>query len=639
MANFFLDNSDLKHHLHHPLMEKLVALRERNYSDAEKYDYAPFNFEDAMDSYEKVLEIAGEISGEIVAANAEDVDHEGPHVVDGHVVYAQGTQKNLDALVKAGLMGISMPRRYNGLNFSLVPYIMAADMVSRADAGFVNIWGLQDCAETIYEFASEEQKQKYLPRVCAGETMAMDLTEPDAGSDLQAVMLKATYSEADGCWYLNGVKRFITNGDGNIALVLARSEEGTKDGRGLSMFIYDRNSGGVTVRRIENKMGIKGSPTCELVFKNAKAELCGSRKLGLIKYVMALMNGARLGIAAQSVGVSEAAYREAIAYARDRKQFGKAIIEFPAVYEMISLMKAKLDASRSLLYETTRFVDLYKTYEDIAKERSLEPEERAEMKAYQKLADAFTPLAKGMSSEFCNQNAYDCVQVHGGSGFMKDYACERIYRDARITSIYEGTTQLQVVAAIRHVTTGTYLHQIGAYEAATIAPELEPLRDRLKAMKEAYVKAVESVTETKDNEYIDFQARRMVEMAGHIIMGHLLLADTTRNESFRHSAEVYINFGGSQTRCLHRPLQTRDDGRLPQVTRAISLHKDEASPPRGRGLVLLLSPRHGAEARNAWTRIPILGMRYSPPKEFGIILNRICPRIVIFITRLQTTTI
>lgn len=546
MANFFLDNSDLKHHLHHPLMEKLVALRERNYSDAEKYDYAPFNFEDAMDSYEKVLEIAGEISGEIVAANAEDVDHEGPHVVDGHVVYAKGTQKNLDALVKAGLMGISIPRRYNGLNFSLVPYIMAADMVSRADAGFVNIWGLQDCAETIYEFASEEQKQKYLPRVCAGETMAMDLTEPDAGSDLQAVMLKATYSEADGCWYLNGVKRFITNGDGNIALVLARSEEGTKDGRGLSMFIYDRNSGGITVRRIENKMGIKGSPTCELVFKNAKAELCGSRKLGLIKYVMALMNGARLGIAAQSVGVSEAAYREAIAYARDRKQFGKPIIEFPAVYEMISLMKAKLDASRSLLYETTRFVDLYKTYEDIAKERSLEPEERAEMKAYQKLADAFTPLAKGMSSEFCNQNAYDCVQVHGGSGFMKDYACERIYRDARITSIYEGTTQLQVVAAIRHVTTGTFLHQIEAYEAATIAPELEPLRDRLKAMKEAYVKAVESVTETKDNEYIDFQARRMVEMAGHIIMGHLLLADTTRNESFRHSADVYINFGEAE---------------------------------------------------------------------------------------------
>ncbi len=546
MSNFYLDNSDLRHHLTHPLMQKLVTMRERNYADAEKYDYAPFNFEDAMDSYEKVLEIAGEISGEIVAANAESVDHEGPHVVDGRVVYAQGTQKNLDALIKAGLMGISIPRRYNGLNFSLVPYIMAADMVSRADAGFVNIWGLQDCAETIYEFANEEQKAKYLPRVCAGETMAMDLTEPDAGSDLQAVMLKATYSEEDGCWYLNGVKRFITNGDGDIALVLARSEEGTKDGRGLSMFIYDKNDGGVTVRRIENKMGIKGSPTCELVFKNARAELCGSRKMGLIKYVMALMNGARLGIAAQSVGVSEAAYREALAYAKDRKQFGKAIIEFPAVYEMISVMKAKLDASRSLLYETTRFVDLYKNWEDIAKERLLEDEERAEMKAYQKLADAFTPLAKGMSSEYCNQNAYDCVQVHGGSGFMKDYACERIYRDARITSIYEGTTQLQVVAAIRHVTTGSYLNKIKEYEAAEINADLLPLRERLVAMREKYEAAVAKVTETKDNELIDFMARRLVEMAGNIIMGHLLLLDTTRNEKFATSARVYINMGEAE---------------------------------------------------------------------------------------------
>lgn len=546
MANFYNDNPALKHHLAHPLMRRIVELKERNFTDAEKYDYAPFDFEDAMDSYEKVLEIAGEISGEIVAQNAEDVDHEGPHVVDGHVVYAKGTQKNLDALVKAGLMGISLPRRYNGLNFSLVPYIMAADMVSRADAGFVNIWGLQDCAETIYEFASEDQRQRFLPRVCAGETMAMDLTEPDAGSDLQAVMLKATYNEADGTWRLNGVKRFITNGDGHIALVLARSEEGTHDGRGLSMFIYDRNDGGVTVRRIENKMGIKGSPTCELVFKNAKAELCGSRKLGLIKYVMALMNGARLGIAAQSVGVSEAAYREALSYANDRKQFGKAIIEFPAVYEMLALMKAKLDASRSILYETTRFVDMYKVYEDIARERTLAPEERQEMKYYQRLADAFTPMAKGMGSEFCNQNAYDAVQIHGGSGFMKDYACERIYRDARITSIYEGTTQLQVVAAIRHVTTGTYLNRIKEYEAMGYSEELKSLKDRLVEMTSLYEKAVTAVTEVKNTEYVDFHARRMVEMAGHIIMGYLLLGDATRNGDFLKSANVYVNYGEAE---------------------------------------------------------------------------------------------
>lgn len=552
MSNFYNDNPDLKHHLSHPLMRKIVEMKERNFSDAEKFDYAPLDYEDAMDSYEKVLEIAGEISGEIVAQNAEDVDHEGPHVVDGHVVYAKGTQKNLDALVKAGLMGISLPRRYNGLNFSLVPYIMAADMVSRADAGFVNIWGLQDCAETIYEFADEDQRQRFLPRVCAGETMAMDLTEPDAGSDLQAVMLKATYNEADGTWRLNGVKRFITNGDGHIALVLARSEEGSHDGRGLSMFIYDRNDGGVTVRRIENKMGIKGSPTCELVFKNAKAELCGARRMGLIKYVMALMNGARLGIAAQSVGVSEAAYREALSYAHDRKQFGKPIIEFPAVFEMISLMKAKLDASRSLLYETTRFVDVYKIYEDIARERSLTPEERQEMKKYQRLADAFTPMAKGMGSEFCNQNAYDAVQVHGGSGFMKDYACERIYRDARITSIYEGTTQLQVVAAIRHVTTGTYLNQINAYAAEEYAPETSELKERLVKMTALYEEALKTVVDNKDTEYTDFHARRLVEMAGHIIMGYLLLGDTTRNEKFLKSANVYVNFGEAEVEKHHK---------------------------------------------------------------------------------------
>ncbi len=546
MANYYFDNTDLKHHLNHPLMSRIVELRERGYTDAQKFDYAPIDFEDAMDSYEKVLDIVGEICGDIVAPNAESIDHEGPHVVDGHVVYAKGTQVNLEALVKAGLMGISLPRRYEGMNFSLVPYIMAADMVSRADAGFVNIWGLQDCAETIYEFANEEQRKKYLPRVCAGETMAMDLTEPDAGSDLQAVMLRATYNNEDGNWYLNGVKRFITNGDGHISLVLARSEDGTKDGRGLSMFLYDKNDGGVTVRRIENKMGIKGSPTCELVFRNAKAELCGDRKMGLIKYVMALMNSARLGITAQAVGLCEAAYREALAYAKERTQFGKAIIEFPAVYEMLSIMKAKLDASRTLLYETTRFVDMYKTLEDISKERKLTPEERTEMKKYQKLADACTPLGKGMSSEYSNQNAYDAIQIHGGSGFMKDYACERIYRDARITSIYEGTTQLQVVAAIRHVTTGNYLSMIREYEAREISPEFYSLRNRLIEMTEIFEKTTEQVKAANDNEYIDFHARRLVEMAGHIIMSYLLLQDASRNESFRRSAEVYLNYGEAQ---------------------------------------------------------------------------------------------
>ena len=545
MANFYTDNPDLKHHLNHPLMHKIVELKERNYTDAEKYDYAPFNFEDAMDSYDKVLEIVGELCGTTIAENAESVDHQGPRVENGRVIYADGTQENIEACRKAGLMGMAMPRRYGGLNFPITPYIMAADIVSRADTGFENLWGLQDCAETIYEFADEDQKQRYITRVCAGETMSMDLTEPDAGSDLQSVMLKATPQE-DGTWLLNGVKRFITNGDSDIHLVLARSEEGTKDGRGLSMFIYDKRNGGVTVRRIENKMGIKGSPTCELVYKNAKAELCGSRRLGLIKYVMALMNGARLGIAAQSVGVSEIAYREALSYAKDRRQFGKAIIEFPAVAEILSTMKAKLDASRSLLYATARFVDMYKIYEDIAKERTLTSEERAEMKYYSKLADACTPMVKGMGSEFCNQNAYDCIQIHGGSGFMKDYACERIYRDARITSIYEGTTQLQVVAAIRHVTTGTYSKMIQELDAAEYAENLKPLQAKLQAMTAVYEAAVAKVADAKDTAYTDFMARRMVEMAGHIVMGYLLLEDATRNEVFTKSANNYVRLGEAE---------------------------------------------------------------------------------------------
>jgi len=408
---------------------------------------------------------------------------------------------------------------------------------------------LQDCAETIVEFADEDVKAEFLPRVTQGETCSMDLTEPDAGSDLQAVQLKATFNEKDGMWYLNGVKRFITNGDAQIKLVLARSEEGTSDGRGLSYFVADnKHDSTIKVRRIENKLGIKGSPTCELVFTNTPAKLVGNRRLGLIKYVMSLMNGARLGVGAQSVGVSEAAYKEAVAYANDRKQFGKAIIEFPAVFEMISVMKAKLDASRALLYETARFVDIYKSYEGIEAERKLTPEEKAEYKEYQKLADAFTPQVKMFASEYANQNAYDSVQVHGGSGFMKDYACERIYRDARILTIYEGTSQLQVVSAIRHVTTGSYLKQIREYEKQPINPEFYSFRKRLMVMTNLYENSVARVMDLKNPEYLDFQARRLVEIAGHIIMGYLLIIDASRNEIFRKSAEVYLNYGEVEVR-------------------------------------------------------------------------------------------
>ena len=551
MANFFLDNKDLQYHMNHPLMKRIVELKEKGYADKDLYDYAPTDFED---SYRRVMEIIGEVCGDVIAPNAEGVDQDGPKVVDDHVVYAPGTARNIEALNKAGLFGLTLPRKYEGLNFPLIYFVMANEMVARADAGFENIWGLQDCAETLNEFASEEIKAKYLPRVSRGETCAMDLTEPDAGSDLQAVMLKAHWDEAKGTWLLNGVKRFITNGDGHISLVLARSEEGTADARGLSMFVYDRNHMAVKVRRIENKLGIKGSPTCELVFTNAPAELVGDRKMGLIKYVMSLMNAARLGIGAQSTGLSEAAYREALKYARERQQFGKAIIEFPAIRELLANMKAKLQGSRAMLYETTRFVEIYKDLTHISHDRKLTPEERAEMKAYTRLADAFTPMLKLMSSEYCNSLAYDAIQIFGGSGYMKDYPIERIYRDARITNIYEGTSQLQVVAAIRHVTTGTYLAQIKEYEAQTY--EQKHLHEKLVALREEYEQSVQKVVSAENNEFIDFHARRMVEMAAHIIISYLLMRQAGEVEDYRNSAELYVKYAEAQNSAAARYIES-----------------------------------------------------------------------------------
>ena len=526
MANYYTDHPEFEFHLNHPLMKRIVELKERGFADKDEYADAPIDYEDAIENYKRMLEITGDIAANILEPNSEEVDTEGPHLVDGRMHYASKTYENLDATRKAGLWGVSMPRRYGGLNMPVTPYSMASEIVAAADAGFQNIWSLQDCIETLYEFGSEEQRQKYIPRVCAGETMSMDLTEPDAGSDLQRVMLKATYSDEQGCWLLNGVKRFITNGDSDIHLVLARSEAGTRDGRGLSMFIYDKRNGGVTVRHIENKLGIHGSPTCELVFKNAKAELCGSTRLGLIKYVMALMNGARLGIAAQSVGVSQ-----------------KAIINFPAVYDMLSRMKAKLDAGRSILYMTARYVDLYKTLEDISRERKLTAEERQELKKYSRLADAFTPIAKGMNSEYVNQNAYDAIQVHGGSGFIMEYKCQRLYRDARIFSIYEGTTQLQVVAAIRYITNGTYLGIMKEMLASEVAEELKPLQERTKKMVELYEQAVNYVKELGDQEAHDFLGRRLYDMTGDILMSLLILDDATRAPHlFTKSANVYVRY-------------------------------------------------------------------------------------------------
>lgn len=543
MANYYTDHPEIEFHLSHPLMKRIVDLKERNYEDKDKFADAPVCYEDAIENYKRILDITGDVAANIIEPNSEDVDLEGPHLENGRMIYASKTYENLDATRKAGLWGVSMPRRYGGLNLPNTTFSMLSEIISAADAGFQNVWSLQSCIDTLYEFGSEEQRQKYIPRISAGETMSMDLTEPDAGSDLQRVMLKATFDEENNCWRLNGVKRFITNGDSDIHLVLARSEEGTKDGRGLSMFIYDKRDGGVDVRHIEHKLGIHGSPTCELTYKNAKAELCGSTRLGLIKYVMALMNGARLGIAAQSVGVEQEAYNEALAYAKERAQFGKKIINFPAVYDMLSRMKAKLDAGRSILYQTARYVDIYKALEDIARDRTLTPEERKEMKLFSRLADAFTPLAKGMNSEYANQNAYDAISVHGGSGFIMEYKCQRLFRDARIFSIYEGTTQLQVVAAIRYVTNGTYLGIIKEMLEKEVAPEFQALKERVAKMVEKYEDAINYVKAAGNNDLHDFLARRLYEMTAEIIMSLLILDDATRApELFAKSANVYVRY-------------------------------------------------------------------------------------------------
>ena len=542
--NNYKDTPELKARMNSPLMERIVELKENFYSEADRYDYAPADFADAMDNFDRVLELTGSVCDEVIAPNAESVDREGSHCSGGRVQYSAGTAHNLKVMHQAGLSGFGLPRQYGGLNMPVTVFSAVGEMISRADASFQNVWGLQSCADTINEFGSPEQKEKYLKMASEGATMSMDLTEPDAGSDLQSVMLKATEDVENGCWRLNGVKRFITNGDSDIHLVLARSEEGTTDGRGLSLFIYDKRNGGVNVRRIEDKMGIHGSPTCELVFNNAKAELCGDRRLGLIKYVMSLMNGARLGIATQSVGIQDAAWREATAYAAERRQFGRNIDTFPAVYQMLAVMKARIEASRSLMYETSRYVDIYKSLDQIAKTRTLTPEERQESKRYSRLADALTPITKGMTSEFANQNAYDSIQIHGGSGFMRDYTCERLYRDARITSIYEGTTQLQVVAALRYVTSGVYSQYVKDMLATLPESESKAVINDMVAKLNAMTA---HVMDLKETELIDFCGRRLMESAAYCVMSTLLLRDSIQTpELFDKSLKVFLDLAKSQ---------------------------------------------------------------------------------------------
>lgn len=532
MSNFFTDNPDLMFTLKNLDMEEIVALRENDYKQAKQFDYAPENYEDAMDNYKRVMTEIGEITGERIAPRSRQVDEEGPTFKDGVVKYHPLTDKNLQDLKDAGVMGVMLPRQYGGLNFPTTIYTMMTEMVARADASLQNLIGLQDIAETICEFGSEEQRQKYLPRFASGEADgSMDLTEPDSGSDLQSVRLKATKGE-DGKWYLNGMKRFITNGCSKIHLVLARSKEGTVDGRGLSMFICEACPE-LKVRRIEHKLGIHGVPTAELQYNNVPAELCGQERRGLTKYVMSLMNGARVAISGQALGIAEAAYREAKKYASERVQFKQSIDQFPAIYDMLAKMKIKVTAARALLYETTRMVDLRYAY--------VAQDERSEKaKFYSKVAAVLTPMCKALATEIANQVAYDSIQIHGGTGYMHDFDVERYYRDARITNIYEGTTQLQVVAAIGGIMQRV-LDPIISEMLGMSCEGFDPaLLKKVGVMFAKQKEAVQFVADKKDSAYHDLRARNLVENETFVFVSLLMLRDAKKDAKRLPLAERYI---------------------------------------------------------------------------------------------------
>lgn len=543
MPNFFTDNKDLVFQLENLDLKYITELTENDYEDAGKFDYAPKDYNEAKENYRKVIEIAGDITGNIIAPLAAEVDEEGAHFNDGVVTYAKGTQEALKRLSQADLMGFTLPRKYGGLNMPMTVYTMSIEMVSRADASLMNLYGLQDIGETINKFGNDEQKEEFLPQFSDGSaTGAMALTEPDAGSDLQAVNLKANQDE-DGNWKLNGVKRFITNGSGEILLVLARSESGTIDGRGLSMFVcYGDDT--VVIRRIENKLGIHGSPTCEMQFNDTPCQLVGKRKLGLIKYVMDLMNGARLGVSAQAMGISQAAYEEALSYAKAREQFGKAIIEIPAVKNLLIDMRTTLESNRSLLYATAISVDmrdkLIERIEHLKAEGKPAKEEMGLQKKYNRIAALLTPMCKLILTESANKITYDSLQIHGGTGYMKEFNVERLARDARITNIYEGTSQLQVVAAIGGVINDLYADKFDEYESKNYNGQLADLSMRLKEIRKIYKESLDIVQEKDDKIFKDTASKDLVEMYSYLITGYLLMDEVEKDNRKFHIAKRYI---------------------------------------------------------------------------------------------------
>ena len=558
MSNFFEENADIRFHLETMDLRRVVDLKEDGFLEKDDFAFAPKDYEDALENYRQVLRIVGEIAGEFIAPRARGVDREGACFLDGRVTYAKGTREALERLTRADLMGFTLPRKYGGINMPKTVYSMAIEMISRADAALMNLFGLQEIADTIYKFGTEAQRERYLPRFCSGEASgAMALTEPDAGSDLQAVRLKASQGE-DGQWYIDGVKRFITNGCADISLVMARSEPGSSSGRGLSLFIYDRDEG-MKIRRIEDKLGIHGSPTCEIQFNQAPVELLGQRKMGLIKYTLSLMNGARLGVAAQAVGIAEAAYRSAAKYAAERIQFKKPIREFSAVSELLSEMKVEIEACRTLLYETSKIVDLK---EGLEEQQDRHPETKKDLKAdlkkFTRYASLLTPIIKARAAESANRISYDALQIHGGVGYTKDFDVERYTRDARITNIYEGTTQLQVVAAIGGVMTGVADDFLDELEKAHDFSAVSDLADRVGGLRQALNTAVGVVKEERDHVFQEFHAARLVEMATDALMALLLCADSLHSKRKQTVANVFLQGAHRRTRANLAFIQSRD---------------------------------------------------------------------------------
>jgi hypothetical protein len=540
VENFFKDNEDIQFQFEHFDWDWLVELREDHFKEKEAFAYAPQDVNDAVDNYKKVLDIIGQICAEQLAPYAAEIDEQGVKFENGQVFYPEAVTRVMNMFAKADLMGFCLPRQYGGLNMPTVVTSMAAEILSRADGSFLNFGLHQDNGMTVSKFASEELKEKYLPRFAAGEVeSAMILTEPEAGSDLQKVSLRAHQGE-DGKWYLNGVKRFITNGCAQMGLVLARSEEGSKGGRGLSFFLYERDEH-MVVRRIENKLGIHGSATCELQFNNAPAELVGERKRGLSKYTMWLMNAARLGIAGQALGIAEASFREADKYAKERVQFGKPIRELTPVYEMLTEMKIAVEAGRTLYYETAKVVDIKEGLEEVVeKYPDRKNELRDEVKKYTKYASLLTPMVKAYNTEMANKVAYDAIQVHGGTGYMKEFSVERHARDARITNIYEGTTQLQIVAAIGGVMSGVAQELLNEFEEKDYSHVAELHKKVVKA-KNMLEKTIAHVKSAEDQLLIDYHSRRLVEMTIDIIQAYLLMRDAAHAERKIKVAEVFID--------------------------------------------------------------------------------------------------